>query len=467
MKKRKYAARFHLMPPQGWLNDPNGLCQLNGVHHIFFQYAPEDPRGGQKYWGHFETRDFIRYTFTGLFLKPDCPEDRDGVYSGSAYVEDGEMYLYYTGNVKHRGDYDYIYSGREGNTLLVTSRDGRQASQKECLLKNQDYPENLSNHVRDPKVFKEGETYYMVLGARTRSDEGCVMLCASKDKRNWHFDHFIRKADFGYMWECPDLFELSGRQYLSLSPQGLAATEFKYQNVYQSGYFTTTRDLLSSGDGLGEFYEWDYGFDFYAPQTYEDERGRRLLIGWMGVPDVPYDHDPTIGEGWQHMLTLPRELIVDERTGRVLQTPARELLSLRKEQIYNGSSSEFLEPVSLPEGYELLLEGFADTDFELLFDGGFRVSYDAQSRVCSFLFLDESLGYGRRERKIRLLSQERVCAMRIFVDTCCMEFYINGGAYVFTTKSFREPEKKHSLSVKGKMEHMEVFELGCFDVSQE
>ena len=27
----------HLMPPVGWLNDPNGLCWYKGRYHVFFQ----------------------------------------------------------------------------------------------------------------------------------------------------------------------------------------------------------------------------------------------------------------------------------------------------------------------------------------------------------------------------------------------------------------------------------------------
>ena len=38
--------RHHLMPPVGWLNDPNGLCQKDGVYHIYFQYSPFDAEGG-------------------------------------------------------------------------------------------------------------------------------------------------------------------------------------------------------------------------------------------------------------------------------------------------------------------------------------------------------------------------------------------------------------------------------------
>ena len=54
--------RFHLMPETGWLNDPNGLCQLDGQYHIYYQYTPFEPTGEIKLWGHYTTKDFVRYT---------------------------------------------------------------------------------------------------------------------------------------------------------------------------------------------------------------------------------------------------------------------------------------------------------------------------------------------------------------------------------------------------------------------
>lgn len=462
-EKKKYTPHFHLFPPKGWLNDPNGLCQFNGVHHIFFQYAPESPCGGNKCWGHYETRDFIHYNFTGVFLKPDSGADRDGVYSGSTYIEDDIMYLYYTGNVKKEGDYDYIYSGREGNTILVTSKDGRTASTKECILKNVDYPDNLSNHVRDPKVFFENGIYYMLLGARTRKDEGCVMLYTSTDKRNWKFKHFIWKADFGYMWECPDLFRLEGEQYLSLSPQGLRAEKYRYQNSYQSGYFRATEDLIKNGEGIDTFTEWDYGFDFYAPQTYLDEKGRRILIGWMGVPDAEYSYDPSIKEGWQHMLTIPRELRVDEKSKRIFQNPIEEMVTLRRDVLFDGNSRNIAECIKLETGYELLLSEFPDDNFEIIFNDGFGIFYNKTENIGRFLFLDEQQGYGRTERSIKFLSNEKISDMRIFADTCCLEIYINHGAYVFTSKYFKNPDKDSTLSIKGKINDVKIYRLSGFE----
>ena len=53
-------------------------------------------------------------------------------YSGSALVEDGTMYLYYTGNVKHPGNFDYIKEGRGHNVCLAVSKDGATLDSSAC-----------------------------------------------------------------------------------------------------------------------------------------------------------------------------------------------------------------------------------------------------------------------------------------------------------------------------------------------
>ena len=56
----EYRLNYHLMPPTGWLNDPNGLCQFEGIYHLYYQYAPDDCfGGGDKYWGHYSTKDLL------------------------------------------------------------------------------------------------------------------------------------------------------------------------------------------------------------------------------------------------------------------------------------------------------------------------------------------------------------------------------------------------------------------------
>ena len=74
----KWRQQLHLEPPEGWLNDPNGLSFFGGYYHVYFQYAPDNADGsGKKCWGHYRSRDMISWEFTGTVLFPDTPDDKD------------------------------------------------------------------------------------------------------------------------------------------------------------------------------------------------------------------------------------------------------------------------------------------------------------------------------------------------------------------------------------------------------
>ncbi len=435
MRKRagmdKNRLKLHLMPPSGWMNDPNGLCQFQGVYHIYFQYTPFLAGWGLKLWGHYTTRDWIHFQEEEPFLFPDCPWDRDGVYSGSAFVKDGELHYFYTGNVKLTDRaYDYVMEGREQNTIHVKSRDGMETGEKQLVLTHKDYPEDMSKHVRDPKIFCQNGVYYMLLGARNGKDEGCVLLFWSRDLEHWsYFDRIVSKEPFGYMWECPDLFELGGRAFLLACPQGLPKGEHCRQNVYQCGYFPIELDLEHREYHLGEFAELDKGFDFYAAQSFEDDRGRRILLGWMGMPDADYDRDPTVEWDWIHAMALPRVLSCFD--GKLIQQPLEEMRELRKNK------------------REALIRDFGiqkteDCCFEM------RIVFEEQTQAMALwlredvslsyqgeiltLSLGES-GYGRKSRTVRLKGLRN---LTIFSDTSSIEIFLNDGEEVMTTRVFSQ-----------------------------
>ena len=64
----QFREKLHLMPPVGWLNDPNGLCQMDGVFHAFFQYSPFNAEGGVKMWGHYTSTNLIDWEYKGVSL---------------------------------------------------------------------------------------------------------------------------------------------------------------------------------------------------------------------------------------------------------------------------------------------------------------------------------------------------------------------------------------------------------------
>lgn len=460
---------YHLMPPVGWLNDPNGLCYFNGSYHVFFQYVPFSADGaGLKIWGHYQSKDLINWTYKGAPVLPDTAWDCHGVYSGSSFVGENPgqapsadhsqtCHIFYTGNVKEPGRHDYINSGRGSATITLVFEPGGKFGEKQLLLSNEDYPVDYSCHIRDPKVWQQEQNYYMVLGARTKSGHGGVLQYRSRDLIHWKLDQKIGpKEKFGYMWECPDIFNLddSGRTtyILSFSPQGLERGRESFQNVYQSGYLIMTRDQVyqTGGDQVRQvqldqvkFREWDYGFDFYAPQTFQDQSGRRILIAWAGLPDIQEEYqNPTVARGWQHCLSLPRVLTF--RQGQVYQEPVEELQKLRQEgQILRSEKKETPMAYQLhTRSYELYLPNVKEPE------GCLRLGQDLEFRwkpgLCLLEFLNET-GAGR---KVRYCPLNGLTSLRLMADNSILEFYLNEGERVMTTRYY-PVEKDHSIYCTG------------------
>lgn len=442
----QWRLKYHLMPETGWMNDPNGLVQFNGTYHIYHQYVPDDPKGGLVHWGHKTSDDLVHFKEEDLFLSPDRVFDKSGVYSGSAFVKDDEIHFFYTGNVKHPGDHEYTFSGREQNTVHVVSKDGFTVDYREVCIPHEDYPQGFTNHIRDPKVFEKNGKYYMILGARALNNRGKILIYTSKDLYNWVYSGIFLegKKEMGYMWECPDFFETPQKDVLLFSPQGLKATEYSYSNTHQTGYYLGKVDWNKGGFIPDTpFEELDKGFDFYAPQTFEDESGRRILFAWMGLGDTdPEYSNPTVPRGWQHALTLPRELTVVN--GKLKQSPLIEYQKLRTNKVTAN--------IDLKETFELKAEN-QDT-FELLVEvEKLNSSFTIHIKEDTTLTYKNNLftlkhgvsGYGRSSRSVEIETLDKV---HLFGDTSSIEIFLNDGEYVLTSRVY--PKKlRQSILFEG------------------
>ena len=438
MAHDRYRLGFHIAPKTGWLNDPNGLCQFRGTYHAFFQYNPVWPKMDTKHWRHFTSPDLLHWKDQGTSLVTDIAEDRNGVYSGSACVLKGQasdggdlMCLYYTGNVVDKNDpeahMDYVHSGRQANEILVTSEDGFHFSEKSVLLRNADYPNVCTLHVRDPKVWEQDGQIWMLLGARDYSDQGMVLLYGSHDGRTWRIKSQVYSQNpFGYMWECPNIVQLEGHDYLAVCPQGLPGQEHRWQNMWQAGYFPLEESILETVLVDEEtFVEWDHGFDFYAPQVFVDESGRTILIGWMGTFEGGRTSAPE-GMLWAHCLTVPRELTRGD-DGLLRQNPVAEFETIRGAAINLHASKR----IAINEHRaDIIIEGIKGMG-ALVLDDSLEIVYSGGNLEVTFL--DKSVAAGRVGRLVPL---DHLDDLRVLVDTSAIEIYANGGATVFSTRWF-------------------------------
>lgn len=441
VEKDYYRLHYHLMPPVGLLNDPNGFIQWQGTYHLFYQWMPFKTGHGSKFWGHYSSKNLVNWHSEPIALAPTDWFDKNSCYSGSAVVDGEVMKLFYTGNVKDE------QGNRETYQCVAESNDGIVFEKKGVVVT---LPEGYTPHFRDPKVWRHGDSWYIIIGAQSKDLHGKAVLFRSENLAEWTHLGVIAGSqenglgDFGYMWECPDLFSLNGKDILLVSPQGLESEGMLYQNKYQTGYFVGKLDYTTAEYTHGSFTELDRGFEFYAPQTTLDEQGRRLVFGWMGVPEQGEDSHPTIAHKWIHAMTLPRELkLVD---GKVYQLPVKELQELRGEEVayqqleitsnqdvvLDGVNGDSLE-------LELSLKENTFDSFSISFRDYATFSYDVKNKVATL----ERRSFVNREMEMRQCSLRELKELQIFLDTSSVEIFINGGEEVFTARIFPEEINKN------------------------
>ncbi|ACS87353.1 sucrose-6-phosphate hydrolase [Musicola paradisiaca] len=414
--------QWHLSPLVGLMNDPNGFIQHNGRYHLFYQWNPLACAHGAKCWGHWSSADLVHWRHEPVALLPVERYESHGCYSGSAVADNGVLTLIYTGNVK------YDDGSRTAYQCLATENADGEFDKLGPVLT---LPEGYTGHVRDPKVWRYQDCWYMVLGAQDATLQGKILLYRSDNLRQWQLLGEIAGSrlnglgDFGYMWECPDLFPLDGWDVLICCPQGLAAEDERYLNTYQSGYFVGHLEGEQGRFTHQAFNELDHGFEFYAPQTTLSDDGRRLLFGWMGVPDQNEFQQPTIAHGWIHTMTCPRELTL--RDGRLYQLPARELQRLRlREYQWQGTASY---APALPAGSaELSLD--IQGEFQAHFADQMTLNWDG-----------ERLSLSRRHRltgepEHRYWRGTTLYHLQILCDRSSVEIFINHGQAVMSSRYF-------------------------------
>ncbi len=434
-----YRNQFHLMPSVGLLNDPNGLIHFKRIYHVFYQWNPFETEQGVKCWGHYTTKDFIKWEMQPIALLPNNWYDCSGCYSGSAVKSDDTLYLFYTGNVKDENQKRSCYQ------CVAISKDGINFEKKGPVIF---LPDGYTTHFRDPKVWKADELWYMIIGAQNDKEEGTVVLYQSDDLIKWEFigpiagSNLNGHGDLGYMWECPDMFKIDGIDILLVSPQGIVSEGIKYNNEFQSGYFIGKMDFAANKFEHGEFTELDRGFDFYAPQTMLDESGRRIMYGWMGMSDGMQKYQPTIKYKWIHALTIPRKLSLVN--GRIYQEPLEELAQLRSSIIiesdikFNQEQRELCihdyKTMELKIKYNQAIKD----EFQILIRDNVRIIYSALKNT----FTVERKNFKDDKTEQRHCNLENLINLNIFIDASSIEIFINDGQEVFTCRFFAEDNEK-------------------------
>jgi beta-fructofuranosidase len=326
LAKDRYRPLYHFVSPENELNDPNGLCYWQGRWHLFYQAYPADefpdpadiPKRRQ-HWGHAVSDDLVHWRDLPYAIYPGIERM---CFSGSTVVEKDQVVAYYPG----------IAAGQ----MVAVSKDPLLLNWK----KLEDCPVNSPSG--DACIWKEGDTYYGLLGTRT--------LATSKDLVNWetrnsqfvrNSDQFIGtgNADAG---ACPNLVPIGNRHILlsfshTLGGQYLLGDYDREQLAfvpYERGRFNHGR--VSPGG-------------VHAPSACSD--GKDGVVNILNINDGRHSDD------WDQIMSVAQQLNLGSDS-KLRMRPVDAVASLRGGHVR-------LEDTLLPANQELILSKVAGNSLEL------------------------------------------------------------------------------------------------------
>lgn len=426
--------RFHVRPPAGFLNDPNGPVLIDGTYHLYFQHRVGTALSGPVRWGHATSTDLARWTLHPPAIVPTPGHgDRDGCWSGNTVVHDGVLHAFYSGCAADR---------RYQSVVTARSQDGGFTFGPPEAVDVDPLPDEGVLHFRDPFVWREGEGWRMVVGAGSVGDVASARAYASDDLRRWkRVEDLAALArervdgnDSGEMWECPQVVRLDGREVLVV------------------GSWTDGGGIMHAlstpvGADLGDpvLRRVDHGPSFYAASVLRESDVGPLMWGW--APETAGATRPV--DGWAGVLTLPRRLSLGA-DDELLSAPPPSLTALRVAELQPSPTCEATAQLEI----EAQVAEGGRGGLRLTFGTDDWLSLDIDD-ASSTVSVELAVPPGGRSADV---TSSVICdalrpgsgapSVRIFVDGSIAEVFTSAGR-VFTVRFYAQSPPPWQLSTHG------------------
>lgn len=345
-QENRFAPKYHFYPPIGGLNDPNGLCFFKGKWHLFYQHeyttkcAVNIHRGSVGCWGHAYSEDLINWKDLPDALFPY--EDEPCCWSGNVLIEDDRAIAANYG--KDAGVFIWISTddllvnwekiSNDPVIPIIGENDPLYLNSSVFYDKKYTYEEILHNvnspyPVYDPFVFKQGDQYYLLIGAAEYLEEEKKLhrqeyLFKSNDLVNWYYIHpFIDKDVFGKFGDdgaCPYLVDIGDKNddkklfvhFSHMSGSHYMVGKVDYEN---EKFIPLNGDKFTSG-----------GYEFgglHAPSCFADGKNANIIFNMNNCSCEAFP-----------IMSLPYSLSLSENRENEIEFAAiASVKSLRKNEV--------------------------------------------------------------------------------------------------------------------------------------
>ncbi|GAB7357283.1 hypothetical protein MBLNU459_g8252t1 [Dothideomycetes sp. NU459] len=332
----------HFSPPQGFMNDPNGLfVDADGLMHLYYQYNPTGVVAGNQHWGHATSKDGYGWENQAIALFP--PDAVTYIYTGSAVVDVNNTSGFFPG--QNNGVVaiftlaEYNMTAGKQTQGIAYSKDGGYSF--DMYAGNPVIYIN-STQFRDPKVFWYPATEKWIM-AVSYAAEFTIGIYTSPDLKNWtHASNFSHHGLLGLQYECPNLVEIPvdgtdetmWLMWISINPGaplGGSISQY-FPGTFNGTHFTNIDQVAR----IADFAKDNYAAQFFSGVPATDSQ---VSLGWCN--NWQYTNlVPTASEGWRSVMSVPRNNYLKQLPGigwTLVSSPYNIRSQLSHELAYNAT----------------------------------------------------------------------------------------------------------------------------------
>lgn len=208
------------------------FIQSKKEHHVFYLQAkktkdPEKRHNNKVSIGHAVSKNLRNWKELPVALEPGKKGEWDdlSLWTGSVIKKENKYFMFYTGrNSKNNNKWIQRIGLATSNDLIHWKKSGKNPVLNSSGIYLQSNTKNKLGKIgawRDPFVFEEKGTYYILITARDKRKgkeyNGCIALAESKNLFDWKIHPPLLSPGLFDEMEVPQIIKHKGTYYLFFS----------------------------------------------------------------------------------------------------------------------------------------------------------------------------------------------------------------------------------------------------------
>lgn len=346
--------QFHGGPYQFWMNEPHAPVYYNGMYHLFYQANMTGSYWRNICWGHYVSTDMVNWKPIKEAIVPtENTVVPDGVWSGGATLDkNGVPLLFFTaGNDSFRDTPGLISNQNIGVAWPADLSDPELTDWVigEELAIIQQSGQGRAGEFRDPHIWKEGDTWCMLVCSGSTSTNGGTALLYTTDtlelkgdsvEMDWQYRSPVyemenQSALYGTSWELPIILPVTNeagsvtKYFFEISPAPASIADNKV--YYWLGDFDLETGKFTPDEAFaGEPHLLDYGANvFTGPSCLVDPVSGEIYM--FSIMQDQRGAAEQGASGWAHTVGLARRLWLNDDGTDLMMEPIEALHTLEDE----------------------------------------------------------------------------------------------------------------------------------------